>query len=157
MKALILPVLIILLAVGAGLGAGLVMRPEPEVVEGEDSEEQVEEQIEDSDAAPEFVKLNNQFVVPLVQEDGIKGLVVLSISVEVVAGARSVVHEKEPKLRDALTTALFRHANTGGFDGVFTSTPKMNALRLTLTESARNVLGDSVLNILVTDLVRRDA
>ena len=169
----ILPLLMALVGVGAGIGAGLAFKPESAEVAMETDEADAKDMAgkpaetsknkaekadkDDAEATLEYAKLNNQFLVPVVVDELIDSLVVMNLSVEIKAGQGEVIYSREPKLRDAFTTALFRHANTGGFDGVFTSTPKMNALRVSLTESARNVLGDAVLNVLVMDLVRQDA
>ncbi len=104
----------------------------------------------------EFVKLNNQFVVPVVADSRVASLVVLSISLEVTADSAAGVFEEEPKLRDSFLRTLFDHANIGGFDGNFTETPRMDALRRVLFESARNTLGARVKNVLITDIARQD-
>lgn len=107
-------------------------------------------------AETEFVKLNNQFVVPVVADSRVVALVVLAISLEVTAGSAAGVFEEEPKLRDSFLRTLFDHANIGGFDGNFTETPRMDALRRVLFESARNTLGARVKNVLITDIARQD-
>lgn len=111
---------------------------------------------EDGDT-PEFVKLNNQFVVPVVHDGLVGALVVLSVSLEVRSGTRERVFASEPKLRDAFLHALFDHANAGGFDGTFTSPTNLRTLRTSLFEAARAVLGGSVSDVLITDMVRQDS
>ena len=71
-------------------------------------------------ARPEYVKLNNQFVVPVVEDGRVAAMVVLSLSLEVEAGNTEAVYQREPKLRDAFLQVLFDHANVGGFCGSFT-------------------------------------
>ncbi len=68
----------------------------------------------------EYVKLNNQFVVLVMEGAEIQSLVILSLSVEVAAGQAELVYAREPKLRDTFLRVLFDHANMGGFDGPFT-------------------------------------
>lgn len=104
----------------------------------------------------EYVKINNQFVVPLVRDDRISGMVVLSLSLEVPAGHSEDIYAREPKLRDAMLGVLFDHANIGGFDGAFTSTSTMDVLRTALRETARQVAGPVVEDVLILDIARQD-
>lgn len=172
----LLPVLLALVGLGGGIGAGLALRPAPEpVAQGaeacpcdctalaEAGGGAVDAEAADHDAAGEdgapssdFVKLNNQFVVPVVKGEDIAALVVMSISLEVPTGGSEQVYQREPKLRDALLQVMFDHANSGGFDGAFTSGSKMQVLRTALIEAARAELGQYVIDILITDLARQD-
>lgn len=150
----LLPILLILAGLGAGVGAGLALRPAPPVDAAPDPEA---EPAPDKDAAPpEFAKLNNQFVVPVVENNRIASLVILSLSVEVAAGSTAQVYAQEPKLRDALLQHLFDHANTGGFRGSFTDADNLILLRKGLTEIAQSILGDMARTVLITDIVRQD-
>ncbi|WP_432448414.1 flagellar basal body-associated FliL family protein [Aliiroseovarius marinus] len=160
----ILPILLALIGLAAGVGGGIMLRPPPEVVEinpcgeGEAAPKPAaEEDLEEEGAtSSEFVKLNNQFVVPIIESEKVKGLVVLSLSIEVETGSREGVYQREPKLQDALLQTLFDHANRGGFDGVFTQSSRLDTLRTALTESARVVLGPVVIDVEVTNIVRQD-
>jgi len=170
MIAKLLPVLLAVIGIGGGVGAGLALRPAPqphETVEinpcGEDQmahDNQAHDASvkpdENEEAAREFVKLNNQFVVPVVADDLISSMVVMSLSVEVTEGQTSAVFSVEPKLRDAFLQVLFDHANIGGFDGEFTSSKNMDVLRKTLMETAQNIVGDVAISVLITDIARQD-
>ncbi len=104
----------------------------------------------------EYVKLNNQFVVPVVTGAKVTALVVMSLSIEVKAGEKETVFGREPKLRDAFLQVLFNHANSGGFNGTFTTGEKMNDLRGSLFEAASRILGPIATDVLVIDIVRQD-
>ncbi|RBO51198.1 flagellar basal body-associated protein FliL [Rhodovulum sp. BSW8] len=112
---------------------------------------------DDGAAGPEYAKLNNQFVVPVIRSGKVAALVVMSISLEVPSGSSEFVFEREPRLRDAFLQVLFDHANAGGFDGAFTESGNLTLLRRALLESSQSVLGRIVSDILITDLVRQDA
>ncbi len=167
--ARILALLLALGGLGAGVGAGLMLRPEPEppaeteeaacdsADKPEAAGEDVQEKAPEGEVGFEYVKLNNQFVVPVVDEEKVKALVVLSLSLEVVAGARETIYQREPKLRDAFLQVLFDHANAGGFDGAFTNGRNMTLLRDALREVARKTLGATVRDVLIVDVVRQDA
>lgn len=115
---------------------------------------------EDHGATPEgavdYVKLNNQFVVPVVDNGRVSALVVLSMSLEVESGASASVYDREPKLRDAFLRVLFDHANAGGFRGSFTDSANMATLRMALREAAKHILGPKVSDVLIVDMMRQD-
>jgi len=162
----LLPIVLVLLGIGGGVGAGLVLKPELPV---EDTV--LEETDPCGDVQPassvakrpvadpvtrEYVRLNNQFIVPVVQKERIDALVVLSLSIEIAKGRSQTVFDREPKLRDEFLQVLFNHANMGGFQGAFTETATMAILRRNLLEAGQSILGDAVSDILITDIARQD-
>jgi flagellar protein FliL len=167
----LLPIFLALIGLGAGVGAGLALRPAPAptIAEGEcpcdcvamAAALEAAGHTEDGEAADEevnsdFVKLNNQFVIPVVSGEKISALVVLSISLEVPVGGSEPIYQREPKLRDLFLQVLFDHANSGGFDGAFTEGRKMETLRTALLETAANELGNNIKSVLITDIARQD-
>lgn len=144
----LLPLILGLIGLGAGIGAGVFLRHAPEaeaeMVEAEQKE------------PPEYVKLNNQFVIPVVEAGEVAALVVISLSLEVKAGGTDLVFKREPKLRDVFLQVLFDHANAGGFRGSFTDGSNLVVLRQALKEVAFQVLGDTVTDVLIVDIGRQD-
>ena len=114
----LLPILLALVGLGAGLGAGIFLRPPP--ADPAEAEAEAEHAAEEEAAPPDYVKLNNQFVVPLLSDGRVMSLVVLSLSLEVAQGHTEDVYSREPKIRDVFLQVLFDHANSGGFRGSFT-------------------------------------
>ncbi len=159
----ILPIVLALVGLGGGIGAGLMLRPEPETPEAahdleEDPAATTEDDAHGDEAtAPEYVKLNNQFVVPVVDQGRVSAMVVLSLSLEVAAGSTETVYQREPKLRDAFLQVLFDHANVGGFSGSFTDGANLVVLRGSLKEAAAQILGTVVKDVLITDIARQDS
>ncbi|RDC74868.1 flagellar basal body-associated protein FliL [Rhodovulum sp. 12E13] len=183
MKALILPIVLGLAGAGAGIGAGLWLQPTPQSPSGGEAgpsdpgqESPGGDPVSGGDPSAEpgpgmspmsgrdrppieqidFVRMTNQFVVPVLRQGDVAALVVVSVGVEVRAGLRDMVFAREPKLRDAFLRVMFDHANAGGFDGVFTSGPQMATLRRNLWEAARPVLGADLFDVLITDIARQD-
>ena len=174
MKKLLLPLVLLLVGVGGGVGAGLFLVPPPEeeqaatdpltCPEPAASEDGAEDGdlVTDSDlgetpgAGRDYAKLNNQFVIPVVEEGQVAALVVMSLSIEVNSGQTEQVYSQEPKLRDGFLQVLFDHANTGGFSGAFTSTSNMRSLRDGLRETAQRILGDAAHDVLIVEIVRQD-
>lgn len=113
----------------------------------------------ESSDAPEhdYVKMNNQFIVPVVQKGRVSALVILSLSLEVKPGLGERIYAIEPKLRDALLQVMFDHANSGGFAGSFTDAANLVLLRRALLEAAMRVAGDGVSDVLIVDIVRQDS
>ena len=159
----IIAVILILLCGAGGVAAGIFLRPDTaqEAAAGPCGEfDPATETMPKPNVPPSntaFVKLNNQFVVPVVSGDRINSLVVMSLSLEVAEGFQETVFGQEPKLRDAFLQIMFDHANTGGFDGAFTSSGKMETLRMALREVGQKLLGDQLVGILIVDVVRQDA
>ena len=117
-----------------------------------------EESEEDAETTGfDYVKLNNQFVVPIVESGRVGALVVMSLNLEVAAGQAEEIYQLEPKIRDGLLQVMFDHANAGGFSGDFTKASRMNVLRTALKEAAQKMLGNTVSDVLIIDVVRQDA
>lgn len=115
-----------------------------------------EEEEDHAGTQPEYVKLNNQFVVPVVEDGTVAAMVILSLSLEVTPGSVEAAYVREPKLRDVFLQVLFDHANAGGFRGTFTDGANLILLRQALLEMARRTLGDIVTDVLIVDIARQD-
>lgn len=167
MKKLILPLILLLLGIGGGVGAGLFLMPEPEEMVSDPCGETghaTTEMATDEDHmaepvaldAREYAKMNNQFVVPVVVNELVAALVVISLSIEVETGGQEAVFSHEPRLRDAFLQVMFDHANIGGFTGAFTSTSNMRLLREALKTAADEVMMGHITDVLIVDIVRQD-
>ncbi|TBX28471.1 flagellar basal body-associated FliL family protein [Nioella sediminis] len=178
MIRLLLPVFLLLVGLGGGVVAGKMMSGGGEETaadnhseddghggdEGHGADEEDGHGSSDGhgeEADPnspyEYVRLNNQFVVPLIRHGSVRSLVVLTLTIEVESGENELVYDREPRLRDALLRVMFSHANVGGFDGSFTAVESMAPLREGLREAARQVLGAVAHDVLIMDIVRQDA
>ncbi|HLQ17672.1 MAG TPA: flagellar basal body-associated FliL family protein [Tabrizicola sp.] len=164
----LIPVILALVGLGGGVGAGLFLRPaaSPEdhaAASGDEASSEEHgsdaegEEAEHEDGGPEYVKINNQFVIPVVEKGRVAAMVVLSLSLEVAAGNTEAVYQREPKLRDVFLQVLFDHSNTGGFAGSFTDGSNLITLRTSLKEAAAQVLGPVVSDVLITDIARQDS
>lgn len=179
MMKLLLPLLLVV-GRGGGVGVGLALVPptpeaaltdpcgavadpaaDPHAAEaGAEAHAEDASHAEDPEGpgaeAFDYVRLNNQFVVPVLDEGEVASLVMLSLSVEVPTGQEEAVLTVEPKLRDVFLQVLFDHANTGGFAGTFTATTAMRGLRAALLAAAQDEVGDMVSDVLIVELVRQD-
>ncbi len=151
----LLPVVFLLLGTGAGIGAAIFTAPAPDGQAAHVEEEPTEE--EDPTKKPEFIKLNNQFVVPLMANDRVTSMVVVSLSLETEPGLTEAVYAHEPKLRDIFLRVLFDHANMGGFGGSFTQSETLDLLRKALREVAQKEMGKEIRDVLIVDIARQDS
>ncbi len=157
----ILPLLLALLGLAAGVGAALLLRPAPPPAGlVNPCGDPVTAPANAARKAPpenvEYIKLNNQFIVPVVSEARVASMMVIALSVEVPEGRSEEVYSREPKLRDAFLQVLFDHANVGGFTGTFTSARNLDLLRRALRETAQGHFGDLIQDVLITDIARQD-
>lgn len=156
----LLPIILLLVGAGAGAGAGMLLRPvpNPDMVEA-DVAAKPDETIEEASVeavTSDYVRMSNQFVVPVVEKEQVAALVVMSLSLEVPTGQQEIVYSREPKLRDSFLQVMFDHANNGGFNGAFTNANNMDVLRQALREVARKDLGDTVTDVLILEIARQD-
>ena len=173
----LIPVLLGLIGLGIGMGAGIFLRPAavPAADTGGEHAAQPEEEAAAPDAVataghaeeapkeasaeggPEYVKLSNQFVIPVVEQGKVVSMVILALTLEVGAGTTEAIYAREPKLRDAFLQVLFDHANSGGFDGSFTDGANLVLLRKALLEAAQTAIGPNVSDVLISDIARQDS
>lgn len=169
----IFPVLLMIVGLVGGGSAGYFMQPEPaEMIPCEETngkaqeEDQCVEISSDTESVKSsgnietsslgYVKLTKQFVVPVLKENRVTALVVMSLSIEITDSMSEMVYDKEPKLRDSFLKVMLAHANSGGFEGQFTTGEPMKDLRGSLQEAAQEILGYDVTDVLVTDILRQD-
>ena len=177
MKFLI-PLVVALLGLGAGVGAGLALKPAPKPESAEYSEDcdplgemACEEQAKSDPfkAIPKkaayakedlvYVPLRKPFIVPIFEDEKVVAMVVLTLTVEAVAGPdmEKKIEGVEPRLRDGLLNAMFLHANSDGFSGSFTTGQKMEDLKAALLSAVQEVVGsDKVNGVLITEIARQD-
>ena len=156
----IIPLVMLLGGSVAGAAAGVFLRPEIGAASVESSAVDIKSENHKEDLKQdinlEYVRMNNQFVVPLAEEDSLKGLVLLSLSLEAPVGQKEYIYQREPKLRDSFLQVLFDYANSGGFEGTFTDVTRLTTLRRGLRETAQSVMGDKVSDVLIVEIARQD-
>ncbi|WP_371060921.1 flagellar basal body-associated FliL family protein [Rhodosalinus sp. 5P4] len=157
----LLPVLMAVAGLAAGVGAGYAFRPTSEPGVDAETAENAESAAGTLDEAPppgerDYVRLDQQFVVPVLEEGRVAAMVVLAIGLEAMPGAGEAIFAREPKLRDTLLQVMFDHANVGGFAGAFTDTAALDPLRRQLTEAARRIMPGTIDQVLIVEMARQD-
>ncbi|RYH01565.1 flagellar basal body-associated protein FliL [Salipiger sp. IMCC34102] len=170
MKKFLLPLGMILVGAGIGGGAAYATRAQPEDPAetlpeldeatapcGPSGPEAAEAVLPiEPEAATEYALLEKQFLVPVIEDEALGAMMLVTVSIEVPEGEMDQVFAKEPRLRDRLLQDMFAHANIGGFTGNYTHDDKMQVLREDLLRSARDIVGETALDVLVLDIVRQD-
>ena len=128
--------------------------PTPEA-EGSQGEPTPEAEGDPTDKS-EFVKLERQFIVPVMADQKVAAMAIVGLSVEVAPGHVEDVLSREPRVRDALLRVLFDHAYSGGFNGDFTAEYVLRDLRRNLLTATRKVAGPNVRDVLVEEIMRQD-
>lgn len=153
MKKILLPVILGLVGLAIGGGAGWMLRPAPEASEAA------------ADTPPptpsradlETVRLPNHFVVPVLHEGRVQSMVVMSLALELAPGHGFSLSRHEPRLRSIFLQVMFDHANLGGFEGVFTSGEALLTLRRALRDAARAEIGQGMQDVLITEILRQES
>lgn len=176
---LLLPFLLAILGLAVGAGAGVALKPKAEEAplacpEGEACAAPAE--VCAGDACPDaaiheppaegqarlredaaVVALEKPFVVPVFDGEDVVAMVIASIAVEIAEKQAPEVETAQPRLRDVFLNAMFLHANSGGFDGAFTTGQKMADLRAALLVAAREVFpGPVVSQVLITEIAKQE-
>lgn len=153
----LLPIILPVLGLGVGVGAGIFMPPAPKPAL--DCPAPTDAAVEAAPVLPnepvEYMKLNNQFIVPLISGEDVTSMVIVSLSLEISVGRQETIYAIEPKLRDAFLRVLFDHASLGGFDGNFLSHLGLDTLRLALREIGQRTAGPVLHDVLIVDLVKQ--
>lgn len=167
----LLPVIIAIVGLAGGIGAGAFLRPAPEVAAAPECDPATEDcspeaaeyaasavvEVYDAQKAWDYVKLPKQFVIPIIKRERVSALVVLSLSLEVEPGNSDAVLARAPKLKDGFLQVMFAHANSGGFDGAFTTGQSMKDLRAALNVVAQRYLGETVNDVLIEEIVKQES
>lgn len=151
-----------------GIFAGELMRPPPPLPEPGEAEASASHSDAEAEAAdhassaeaeaeePAWFKFPTQFFVPMIRNGSVDAVMVLTLTVEMPKSSEEYIFHQEHRLRDALLRVLLIHANTGGFEGNFTSDIHLGDLREKLLKTARKTSGDDIRAILIEDIARQE-
>ncbi len=103
-----------------------------------------------------YMKFSRQFIVPVISQNGVGSLVALDINLELSASANENVYLQEPKLRDAILSALLQLSNEGAFNDQLLRPDNMEEIRTGLFASAQSILGENVTGVLILNIARQD-
>lgn len=104
-----------------------------------------------------YVALSRKLIVPFTRENGKKAFVAIDITLEMAPEDSGRATEHEPKILDAFLRTLVSFAATGAFDDHAAASHTLRELNSELLKAARAVLGESVREVLISNLLTQDA
>ena len=168
----ILPIILIVLGIVGGGAAGMFLKPPPPPPEEGDeaskkamkkAEKKKKEKAAEEDLAEggpptdrAFVKVGRQTIIPVLDGGETRALMLFELAVDVPADSANIVHEMEPRLRDAFLRELFQMSYTGAFLTEFTDDKVIDELRRNLTRAARRYVGEDAREVLILDVMRQE-
>lgn len=154
----LLPVLLAVIGLGGGAVAGAMLKPAPAPVEAEVEDHAAlkakEAEAQSVDEAFAYVPLDKPFFAP-VSHGSTNALVRIDLHIELPEDGREAVSRHEPKLRDAFLRTVMDFSERGGFARI-RAADGFDILRDDLLLSARKVLGPSVRNVLIGEILTRN-
>ncbi|WP_410218783.1 hypothetical protein [Paracoccus sp. (in: a-proteobacteria)] len=104
---------------------------------------------------PAYFTFPTQFFVPLTRQGDMRGMMILTLTLQTDGADLAALARKEHILRDALLRQLMIHANTGGFDGNFTAERSLAPLRAALLKTAQEASDQKATAVLIEDIARQ--
>lgn len=167
---MLVPIIIVIVGVVAGGAIGFVLKPEPpsaemdaeaEAAAKKKAEEEAAAQRDRSDIAKatdsEYLSLSRKIIVPFRRDSGRKAFVAIDINLELAPGESDFAKTHEPKLIDAFLRTIVAFAATGAFDDDENAAHILDELNEELLNAAQIVLGEGVRQVLIANLLTRDA
>lgn len=103
-----------------------------------------------------FLKFSRQFIVPVLNQSGVNSLIVLDLNLELPPNVAETAYSREPKIRDALLSTLLVLSTEGAFNDNLLAPENLDMIRARLLESARSVLGDDVIQVLIVSIAKQN-
>lgn len=103
-----------------------------------------------------YLKFKRQFVIPVMKDQKVGGLVLMNFNLELNEDADDEVFSEEPKLRDAYMRVLLQMSSEGAFDGDLVSPATYEQLRYNLITASTRIIDEGVEDVLILDIVKQD-
>jgi flagellar FliL protein len=155
MKPVIIAVVGIV-ALGGGAVAGAMLGGGGEPHSEMDAAMQHKEALPATPMHFEYVKFNSQFVIPIQADGRVAALLVANLQLEVPEGNTEAAILREPRIRDEFLKILFNMAAEGAFSEDMFAPEIQTELRGRLLTAARDILGDQVNAVLISDFLKQD-
>ncbi|MHA1530309.1 MAG: flagellar basal body-associated FliL family protein [Alphaproteobacteria bacterium] len=110
----------------------------------------------DAGAERDYVKLGRQIIIPIVRGGKTEALILFDLALDVPRSMTVRTHAAKPRLRDAFLRELFEMSYTGAFSSTYTDERIIEEIRAKLRAAARRLLGDSVAEVLILDIMRQE-
>lgn len=97
----------------------------------------------------------SQFFVPLARNGDMGAMMILTLSLETTEDQLEMLQTREHRLRDALLRQLLIAANTGAFDGNYTTEARLLPLRKSLLSAVASIGDNKISAVLIEAIVRQ--
>lgn len=167
----IIALVIVLIGVGGGLALGVVLRsggagPGPDEAAAAHGAADVggaehggadgAGQQGGAEGERDYVKIGRQLIIPVVKDGETQAMMLFDLALDVPRTMTERTYAAEPRLRDAFLRELFEMSYTGAFSSTYTDERVVEELRDKLLDAARRLLGDSVAQVLILDIMRQE-
>ncbi|WP_158535271.1 flagellar basal body-associated FliL family protein [Hyphomonas pacifica] len=103
-----------------------------------------------------FYKFSREFVVPMIEDDRVKSLVILNLNLEIDTSISQELFSKEPVLRDNIMTTLVKLSSGGKTMDSITDVDNYETLRSMILRNLQNEIPEGIHNVLILDMARQD-
>lgn len=103
-----------------------------------------------------YFKFTREFVVPIMEGDRVKSLVILNINLETDPSQSQALFSMEPKLRDNIMTTLIGLSNDGVTFESLTKVESYETIRSMILMNLKSVVASGIENVLILDMARQD-
>ena len=103
-----------------------------------------------------YYKFSREFVVPIMEGERVKSLVILHLNLEVDSEISQTLFTMEPKLRDNIMTTLIGLSNDGKTLERPTETESYETIRSMVLQNLDTVVASGIRNVLIVDMAKQD-
>lgn len=155
----VLPIIIVLIAVGGAGYAAMMMKggpqPAPKAAADHGTDEVHGVKPEDL-AGVGYFDFQRNFLVPVIGDSEVQAIVLMTLSIEMDESAIEEVRGREPRIRDQFMKTLLALSHEGVFDNDITDPATYETIRVRLSRVGQTVVHESVRSVLIVDFGRQD-
>lgn len=104
----------------------------------------------------DYMKFKRQFVVPVMKDQAVEALVLLNLGLDIEESKRDEIFRKEPRFRDAFIRELLQLSDDGYFNAEMTSPDTYEVVREALYRAAKSIQDKGINDVLILDFSRQD-
>ena len=110
----------------------------------------------DTSGAPTYYKFSREFVVPIIEDDRVKSLVILNLNLQIDTASSQNLFSQEPALRDNIMTTLITLSADDEIFNSLNSIEHYETIRSMILNNLQNSFSTGIENVLILDMARQD-
>lgn len=103
-----------------------------------------------------YYKFSREFVVPMIQDDRVKSLVIFNLNLEVEPSVSQELFSKEPVVRDNIMSTLIKLSNDGKTFQSLSNVENYETMRSMVLKNLQTEVAAGIHNVLILDMARQD-